>query len=136
MSRLVNNQQPKALRSHVMSWLREAQRLLMCKPRDFIVLAESHNAQVSWCKECTCFSLTYKCFCASFSLTELNGFGQILSGLHETDFRYEFMGRAHALVRNPHLQMGLCITRQDARDVSQLLRQAATMYDLFRIVYN
>jgi hypothetical protein len=108
----------------------------MCQRSEFITLTETEEAQITWCKSCKTFSLSYKCCCASFTEKELVQFCDLLEGLEDADFHYEFSGLPHTIIKNPCSLVGFCLSKNDTKELVKLSSEALTLFAAFRIIYN
>ncbi len=108
----------------------------MCNTDNHIVLTESDNTQISWCRGCKTYSMLFKCCCVSFTQQEIESFQRVLNNLHERDFTYFFLGEEHALIQNHCSNTGLCLTRNDAENLKELIHEALTVNEAFSIIYN
>ena len=107
----------------------------MCQTSQFITLTETKNSQITWCKGCNTFSISYKCCCASFTEKELKHFNQLLRGLRPVDHNYEFMGRPHAIIKNARTQVGFCLTQKDSTKLGELTSEALEIFQAFKVIY-
>lgn len=107
----------------------------MCMIDEYIVLSESDNLQITYCKKCKSFSLAYKSCCSSFSASELDQFGQIIASLGRIDFRYQIMGKTMAIIKNPYVSIGFCLTIEEAEELDVAIRESLVLYEAFHIIY-
>ena len=107
----------------------------MCCSNQYILLSESSECQVSYCKRCKSFSMMFKTACASFTAVELEQFSIILEGLSHQDFHYDVMGTAKAIVKNPYVCMGFCLSQQEANVMLTAVNESLTLYEAFNVIY-
>lgn len=107
----------------------------MCAIDEYIVLSESECFQITYCKKCKSFSLAYKSCCSSFSAPELDQFGQIVASLREVDFHYRMMGKMMAIIKNPFVSIGFCLTVEEAQELDLAIRESLALYEAFHIIY-
>lgn len=107
----------------------------MCQTGQFITLVEAADAQITWCKGCQTFSITYKCCCASFTEKEVSQFHELLKGLNTQDYGYAFMGQPHTIIKNPSAYIGFCLTEKDTAQLIDFISEALTLFQAFRIIY-
>jgi len=107
----------------------------VCKTSQFITLSENEVSQITWCKGCKIFSLSYKCCCASFTEKEINQFSKVLKGLRESEYNYEFMGKPQTIVTTPNSQIGFCLTEKDTANLIELVSEAVSVFQAFKIIY-
>ncbi|MEM8939008.1 MAG: DUF6686 family protein [Bacteroidota bacterium] len=107
----------------------------MCEISQYINLFEGNNCQITFCKGCKTFSLTYNSCCASFTAAELNQFKCVLEELREQDYHYDFMGKQMAIVKNPMAWIGFCLSKEDVEGLLCYIRESLTLYDAFHIIY-
>ena len=108
----------------------------MCQNSSFVTLTESEDSQITWCKGCKTFSLSYKCCCASFTEKELIQFNELLKGLESLDYSYQFMGKPHTIIKNPCAYIGFCLSEKDTKKLESVTSEALTMFEAFRIIYH
>jgi hypothetical protein len=99
------------------------------------MLAEHENAQISWCRGCHGYSLVYGNCCLSFTKNELKQFKEVLDGFTPADFTYQFLGEPHVLLKNQFANIGFSLTAQDAQLLEEVIDQALTVQEVFKIVY-
>lgn len=107
----------------------------MCQVNQYITLSETKHCQVTYCKTCKTFSLTFKSCCASFTQPEFNGFRQILEGLTERDYHYDLIGEEKAIVKNPYVCIGFCLTQEETKMIIEAIRESQTLFEAFHIIY-
>ncbi|MEL7002034.1 MAG: DUF6686 family protein [Bacteroidota bacterium] len=107
----------------------------MCCTDESVTLSETNDSLISYCKTCKAFSLSFKSTCASFTLQELNEFYEILDHLIDMDFYYEMGDKHYAIIKNPYVSLGFCLTREDVNDLKSVMNEAKAMYEVFHIVY-
>ena len=107
----------------------------MCAIDDFVVLAQSENAQITYCKQCKSFSFTFKSSCASFTTSELDQFMKMLETLSPVDYNYHMMGKAMAIIRNSMSSLGLCLTPDDTQELIGVIRESQTLFEAFEVIY-
>lgn len=107
----------------------------MCQTSQFITLTEQKYGQITWCKGCKTFSLTYKCCCASFTEPELTQFNKLLKALKATDYHYEFNGAQHTIIKNPCAHIGFSLTEKDAKNLIKLTSEALAIFQAFKVIY-
>ena len=107
----------------------------MCYATDHIILTESDNAQISWCKGCKSYSLVYNSCCLSFTETEIIQFKELLLGLNQSDFHYSFFGQPHALLKYDFVRFGVALKQSDIKSLINLIREALTVNEIFGIIY-
>ena len=107
----------------------------MCSIDRYFTLSQTKDCQITYCKGCKSFSLTYKSCCASFTITELDQFRQILGYLKDGDFHYDLMGENRAIVKNPHANIGFCLTIEEVSDLTLSINEALTLFEAFYILY-
>ena len=108
----------------------------MCDINQYLMLVESENCQISYCRCCKTFSLAYQSCCASFTGPELAQFFDVLAGLKDSDFHYELMGKEMAIVKNPMIHLGFCFTQKDVEILKEAITETRTLFEAFKIVYN
>lgn len=107
----------------------------MCAIDEYIVLSESEDLQITYCKKCKSFSLAYKSCCSSFSSSELDQFGQIVASLRELDFHYHMMEKMVAIIKNPFVNIGFCLTVEEAQELDLAIRESLALYEAFHVIY-
>lgn len=108
----------------------------MCTYSQHIILSESDNAQVSWCKGCQGYSVIFNSCALSFSAFELGHFRNILKSLSERDFHYDFPGGRQVLIKNHGASLGICLTQKQVDNLEQLIAEAQTVVEAFKIIYH
>lgn len=107
----------------------------MCEIKNHILLSESSNSQITWCKCCRSFSVIYNSCGASFMEQELIQFNQVLKNLRIEDFSYEIKGNLHAIIKNPCSYVGFCLTKNEVGDLISLIDESLTVYEAFQVIY-
>lgn len=107
----------------------------MCNLSQHIILSEVPNGQISWCKGCRTYSLIYNSCCLSFSGEKLILFREVLLGLSEEDFIYNFFGRRMVLLKNQYALSGICLSREEVDLLEQMIGEALTIKEVFELVY-
>ncbi len=107
----------------------------MCTTEGYITLSETQDCQITYCKRCKSFSLTYKCCCASFSAAALDHFRQILGYLKKEDFHYDLIGEPKAIVKNPNANIGFCLSIEEVTSLTLSINEALTLFEAFHILY-
>lgn len=107
----------------------------MCSTDPNITLSQSEDCQITYCKGCRTFSLTYKTCCASFTIVELDQFRQILGYLKKGDFQYDLMGEKRAIVKNQYASIGFCLTIEEVSILKLRINEAFTLFEAFHILY-
>ena len=107
----------------------------MCAIDEYIVLSESDNLQITYCKKCKAFSLAYKSCYSSFSVAELDQFGQIISGLQDIDFHDQLMDKTVAIVKNPFVAIGFCLTIEEAKELDMAIKESLALFEAFQVIY-
>lgn len=110
--------------------------IIMCRMCEHIVLAESDNAQISWCKGCRHYSFIYNNCCFAFNDHEIDVFKKMLKHLCKSDYHYDFLGKHCAIIKNDNAPVGLCFSELDTYKILMLLEEATTMKEVFGIIYN
>ncbi|MEM9389020.1 MAG: DUF6686 family protein [Bacteroidota bacterium] len=108
----------------------------MCTNAEHIILTEHEHGQVSWCKACRSYSIIFNSCCLSFTHYEMVEFKNMLGHLGTPDFTYEFNGKLHAIVQNPTVCMGLCLTHCQVKSLKSMIHEALTVNEVFSIIYN
>ena len=108
----------------------------MCSINRYITLNENQDCQITYCKNCKSFSLTYKSCCASFTIAAFDQFRQLLGALKEGDFHYDLMGQNRAIVKNPNSNIGFCLTAEEVGALTLSINEALTLFEAFYILYN
>ena len=108
----------------------------MCEVSEYLNLVESESCQITFCKRCKSFTLAYKSCCASFTAREMGQFKEVLQNLQECDFHYQLMGEEMALIKNPSVSIGFCLSRRDVRTLQMDISESLTLFDAFHIIYN
>ena len=75
--------------------------------------------------------MMFKTACASFTAVELEQFSTILEGLSHQDFHYDVMGTAKAIVKNPYVCMGFCLSQQEANAMLTAVNESLTLFEAF-----
>ncbi len=107
----------------------------MCQTSQFLTLSESVDSQITWCKGCKTFSLAYKCCCASFTEKELIQFNELLRGLQEADYNYQFNNTPHTIIKNPSAHIGFNLTQSDTKALVNLSNEALAIFQAFKVIY-
>jgi len=107
----------------------------MCETNQYITLSESQQCQITYCKCCKAFSVTFNSCCASFSWVELIEFRTILESLIPEDFQYQLMGKSMAIVKNPFICIGFCLTEADVEELVGALKESEVLFDAFHVIY-
>ena len=107
----------------------------MCCVDQFIDLTSSNECQITYCKVCKTFSLSYKSCCASFTEVELKQFRQILEGLRAGDFSYELAGSKKAIIKNLYACIGFCLAEEEVSLMVLQIKEALTLFEAFHIIY-
>jgi len=107
----------------------------MCQIDDYIVLSETEDLQITYCKKCKNFTLAYKSCCSSFTAAELEEFGEIVGSLHPIDFQYNMMGKMRAVVKNPFVSIGFCLTVEEAEEMTIAIRESLALFEAFHVIY-
>lgn len=107
----------------------------MCQIDEYIVLKETEKLQITYCKKCKSFSLAFKSCCSSFSVSELDQFGEIVGSLQPVDFQYNMMGKMMAIIKNPFVSIGFCLTVEEAHDMNEAIKESLTLFEAFEVIY-
>jgi len=107
----------------------------MCDTCNYIDLVETNVCQITYCKICKTFSLTYNSCCASFTPKELEQFHIVLRTLRSFDFHYDFKGMKMAIVKNSFASMGFCLSKEDASSLSDCVSESLTLFDAYHVIY-
>ena len=99
----------------------------MCQIDEYIVLKETEELQITYCKKCKSFSLAFKSCCSSFSAAELDQFGEIVGSLQPIDFQYHMMGKMMAVIKNPFVSIGFCLTVEEAEEMNEAIKESLTL---------
>ncbi|MFT7033030.1 MAG: hypothetical protein ACJA2S_001531 [Cyclobacteriaceae bacterium] len=62
-------------------------------------------------------------------------FRQVLEHLGDDDFRYDLLGQKMAIVRNPGVFIGFCLSREDVGYLISSINESETLFDAFHIIY-
>ena len=108
----------------------------MCSKESHIELSASEFGQVSWCKCCSTYSIIFKSTCASFDCRQMEEFKSVLENLKDSDFHFNVAGQELVLLKNQFANVGFCFNREDAGNVIQLIYEALTMHEAFKIIYD
>jgi len=73
--------------------------------------------------------------CASFTTGELEQFASILEGLSLQDFHYDVLGDAKAIVKNPYVCMGFCLSQDEAKTMLSAIEESLTLFEAFNVIY-
>ncbi|MEM7550988.1 MAG: DUF6686 family protein [Bacteroidota bacterium] len=106
----------------------------MCDISNHLILSETDNCQITWCSGCRTYSLIFNNCCASFTEPEFKQYKCILDNLKTADFHYDLLGKGHALLKNPKVNVGFCLTQDDATKLTDLIGQALVMSEAYQIV--
>ena len=79
--------------------------------------------------------MMYKTACASFTSKELEQFGSTLEELSLQDFHYDVLGDAKAVVKNPYVCMGFCLSQEEATEMLSSIKESLTLFEAFNIIY-
>jgi len=108
----------------------------MCHTDQFITLSESDCATISWCKGCKTFSLIYNTCCASFTEPELTQFRDLLDNLQPENYHLHALGKDRTIIRCPNAWVGFCLAKDDVSAMIELISEACTVFDAFRVIYS
>lgn len=117
--------------------LREAQNSgTMCDRSQHIILTETINAEISWCKECKTYSLIYNSCCIACSKNDLLQLKEVLHNLTDADFYHDISGEKQVMLKNHFACMGICLTMKGAASLKRMIGEALTVNEVFQIIYN
>ncbi|WP_394342257.1 DUF6686 family protein [Reichenbachiella versicolor] len=108
----------------------------MCVINENIILSESKDIQISWCKKCQSYTLIHKSSFATFNSEELKHFKSTLEELKHTDYKFSKNGNRHVLIRNAKTAIGIFITEVEKQELLNGIRKALTLSELFEIIYS
>lgn len=108
----------------------------MCNTNEHIVLTESEDSQISWCKGCKNYSLIFRSFCMAFSDRELLDFKRMLCSLNPEDYHYDVLGSFHAIIKYDYSSIGISLSKSDTKRLVGLIEEAMAMKEVFGIIYN
>jgi len=77
----------------------------------------------------------YNSCCAAFSIQELKEFKMILDGLRPQDFHYDVLGTPKAIVKNPMVCIGFCLSEKEASLLALSISEALTLFEAFNVIY-
>lgn len=107
----------------------------MCSKEQYITLNETEEFQITYCRACHSFSVIYKSCCASFTLSEIGQFSQVLDSLTERDFCYAMMTDTFTIIKSPYSSTGFCLSRDDARSLYRAIKESLVLFEAFHIIY-
>jgi len=107
----------------------------MCQGSNHIVLTETSNAQISWCKGCKNYSIIFNSCCFGFNHEELLGFKQVLHRLTDDDYHYSFMDTKYAIIKRDRSSLGVTLSKNDTEAFISLIDEALAMKEVFGIIY-
>lgn len=107
----------------------------MCSKDQFNSLTKTEDCQITYCKACRNFSLTFKCCCGSFSLKELQGFCETLESLTDCDFEYNDNDQPKVVVKSPAEKIGFCLSQTEAKELALSIGESLSLFEVFQIIY-
>lgn len=107
----------------------------MCETSQSLDLVETTECQITYCKACKTFSVTYNSCCASFTPRELEQFHIVLSSLRARDFHYHVQGEQMVIIKNPVASVGFCLSQADASELSSSVAESLTLFDAYHVIY-
>ncbi|MEL6535625.1 MAG: DUF6686 family protein [Bacteroidota bacterium] len=107
----------------------------MCHYSQHIFLAETFNAQITWCKVCQSYSMVYNNCALSFNQRELVQFKKMLGKLTCQDYNYSLMGEQKVMIKNQKSAMGVCFSADEVEELKSLISEALTMNEVYGIIY-
>ncbi len=108
----------------------------MCDFSNYITLTETAASQITWCKGCRTFSLSYKCCCASFTEIEMRQFCSVLRELRGENYSYMFNDKPHTIIKGPCGYIGFCLSEEDTIELIRLTSEALSIFQAFKIIYS
>lgn len=108
----------------------------MCKMCHYLDLVETDDCQITYCKICKTFSVSYGSCCASFTPRELEQFHIVLSTLRAHDFHYHFRGQQMAIIKNPIASVGFCLSEREASEFAESVAESLTLFDAYHVIYH
>lgn len=97
----------------------------------WVLLVQSDDCEIMFCKKSNRFSVNYKSCFAMFKPMELEHLHIVISTLRISDFYADCMGLKKVKIKNPHAKTGFILSQEDARLLGGLLGKSLTLYDSF-----
>lgn len=107
----------------------------MCLQSNHIVLTESANGQVSWCKGCKNYSVIYNSCCFAFTDKELLKFKAVLEHLSPDDYHYHFLDDTFVIIKHERTNMGITLRKNETKQLIALLEESLTIKEVFSVLY-
>jgi len=108
----------------------------MCQPTDHVLLSETEKARISKCRCCGQYVLIYNNLYIPFNKDQLVSFTKTLRDLESSDFnKVHPNGQQHVLLRNCKSHLGVSLSRPEADEVLEAIREASLFEEVFSILY-